>query len=538
MDEKIKNMLEQISETDYGLNLQLIKKTYGSFKYRSGIGETIIHDLCKKEYDDFKKFHAVFSLIKNSIISPNVLDWNGYNFIQVAIINSCSEMFVLNCISNAINFGLDVNYASRTGETIMHVALTSKYNGDISTLFKLLYNNGFDISKKNKYAQSIYDLSMQNNKYSKEIEDAFIKEGIIPETVEVPNESIKPKLSVVENTEICEDVKGEETAETVSKNTQKNESSNPPLLTTSQLKEFEKFGTVLNFKKYKSSPAIAREKELENLIITLAQDLVSPILVGDSGVGKSALVHELVYRIKKGEVPSFLKDRIVFEINPGQVVAGCKYVGEFEENMAKCMNLCKKHNVIAFIDEIHTIYGVGSSEGKKYDMAQMLKYYLDRNLFKVIGATTTQEYEEYFTSDALKRRFEKIVIKEPKNEVLYQILDKVLDDYCKNKKVKFEDKEIKKKIIDMLFEVTAKKHRTFDDKVNNPALVISIIDKAFAIPVAFDEKIITPQHFIQSIEFNNRLYESAKENAIKSLNRDKLNNNNKPKVLQFISKNR
>lgn len=535
MEEKIKNMLKQISETDYAYNLELIKETFGSLNYINIIGESIIHLLCREEYDDTKKFHAIFSLIENKFIDPNVVDEDNYNFIQTAIYYSCSEKFVLSCINTGLKFGLDINHCAVSGGTIMHVAIYNDYKGSLGNLFKVLYANGFDISKKDdEYGVDIYEACEMENKYTKEIEDAFLSEGIITAIQEkkTGEEPIKPTLSVVES----EDVKSEEIDETVSKKEPKSASSNPPLLTASQLKEFEKFGTVLNFKKYKTSPAIAREKELENLIITLAQDSVSPIIVGDSGVGKSALVHELVYRIKMGQVPSFLKDRIVFEINPGQVVAGCKYVGEFEENMAKCMNLCKKHNVIAFIDEIHTIYGVGSSEGKKYDMAQMLKHYLDRNLFKVIGATTTQEYEEYFTSDALKRRFEKIVIKEPENEVLYQILDKVLDDYCKNKKVRFEDKEIKKKIIDMLFAVTAKKHRTFDDRVNNPALVISIIDKAFAIPVAFDQKVITPQHFIQSIEFNNRLYESAKENAIKSLNSDKLNNHVKAKVIQFISK--
>ena len=271
-------------------------------------------------------------------------------------------------------------------------------------------------------------------------------------------------------------------------------------------------------------------------MITLAQDEVSPIIVGDSGVGKSALVHELVFRIKRGEVPNFLKDRIVFEINPGQVVAGCNCVGDFEKNMTECMKLCKKHNVIAFIDEIHSIYGVGSAKGKDYDMAQMLKYYLDREDFKVIGATTTKEYEEYFNTDALKRRFEKIVIKEPEDNILYQIINKVLDAYSKRKKVKFESKEARKKIIDMLFEVTAKKHRVFDDRVNNPSLVISIIDKAFAIPVTFDEKIITIDHFIQSIEYNNRIYESAKKDAIKFLNKTNIINQDKSKVLQFIPK--
>ena len=540
MNQKIEKMLQQISDTNYAYNLELIMETFGSLNYRNGLGETIIHILCEKQYDDIKKFYAIFSLIRSKLIEPNEVDKNNYNFIQTAILNCCSEKFVLNCINNGLKYGLDVNQYTGAGENIMHVALTSNYEGDISTLFELLYKNGLDIHKTDVSGDNIYDVSIKEHKYSKVIEDAFIKEGIVTVVHEKTKEKepIKPKLSIVENMEICEDVKGEETAETVSKNIPKNVASNPPLLTAAQLKAFEKFGTVLNYKKYPVAPTIAREKELNNLMITLAQDLENPIIVGESGVGKSALVHELVFKIKRGEVPEFLKNRIVFEINPAQVVSGCNLVGDFEENMNELMKLCIKHNVIAFIDEIHTIYGVGAGKGKDNDMSQMLKYYIDRSSFKVIGTTTLAEYEEYINKDALKRRFEKIIIKEPEEDILYQIVNKVLDDYSKKKKIKFENEDIKKKVLDVLIDVTQKKYRVFDDRLNNPALVISIIDKAFAIASVFDEKIITPQHFIQSFQFNHRIYESAKEKAIKCLNDNKVVNNNKSKILEFIPKDK
>ena len=105
----------------------------------------------------------------------------------------------------------------------------------------------------------------------------------------------------------------------------------------------------------------------------------------------------------------FLQGKIILETTASQIVAGCQFVGMFEENMTKFLNLCEKYNVIVFIDEIHTIYGVGSSKGKDNDMAAMLKHYLDRTNLKVIGTTTDKEYDEYFSEDALKRRFEKII---------------------------------------------------------------------------------------------------------------------------------
>lgn len=149
-------------------------------------------------------------------------------------------------------------------------------------------------------------------------------------------------------------------------------------LSDKDILEFEKYGKVLNKKNYIVSPTIGREKELKNVMITLAQDKKRPLIVGESGVGKTAIVDELAYRIKIGQVPNFLQGKIILEVNPSNVVAGCQYVGMFEENMTKLIQLCEKFDVIVFIDEIHTIYGIGSSTRKDNDMASMLKYYIDR----------------------------------------------------------------------------------------------------------------------------------------------------------------
>ena len=515
MKDKMDNLLEQISEHDYIYNIKLIAKTFGSLFYKNNYEESILHLLVQTTNEE-KSFFAIKSLLETGF-NPNLVDDEGRNFIQSALIHNCSSNFILKILKEAINHKLNVNHGDYEFQTIGHTALLCNYNEDVVEIIRELIFNGFDLSLRDSDNNTIYDILKVQNKQ---------KDYIRVKSCEAV---VKQRKNNQQNIRLLETK--EET-----KNIPKNVAVNTPLLTSEELKKFEKFGSILNYKSYTGSPAVAREKELKNLMITLAQDLISPIIVGESGVGKSALVHELVFRIKRGEVPKFLKDRLVFEINPGQVVAGCSHVGEFEENMNECMNLCKKHNVIAFIDEIHTIYGVGSSKGKDTDMAQMLKYYLDRSSFKVIGATTAKEYEEYFNTDALKRRFEKIVLKEPEDEVLYKIVDKILDDYCKNKKINFENENIKQNVLNILLEVTSKKYRRFDDKINNPALVISIIDKAFAIASVFDESFITEEHFIQGLEFNNRIYDSVKEKAIKNLNNTKTFNKDVPIVLKFEPK--
>lgn len=252
-------------------------------------------------------------------------------------------------------------------------------------------------------------------------------------------------------------------------------------------------------------------------MITLAQNKKRPLIVGESGVGKTALVEELVYRIKTGQVPRFLQGKIILEVNPAEIVAGREYVGQFEENMTKLMKLCEKYDVIVFIDEIHTIYGIGSTKGKNNDMASMLKHYIDRTNLKVIGTTTEKEYDEFFSNDALKRRFEKIKVQEPTKEILYQIIDKVISDYFITTGISFENDNIKGQIVSIILESTEKGHRVYNDIVNNPDLSISIVDKAFAFAQVYDSEFITVNHFIESFEYCDRIYDFSKSQAIAKL---------------------
>ena len=164
------------------------------------------------------------------------------------------------------------------------------------------------------------------------------------------------------------------------------------------------------------------------------------------------------------------------------------------------------------------MYGTGSYENNDNDMASMLKYQLDRSDLKVIGTTTEQEYEKYFNGDALKRRFDKITMKEPDKNVLYQIIYKVIDDCNITTGILFENGNLKNQLVEIIATMTEKSHRVYDDMVNNPDLAISIIDKAYAIARFYDSKFITVNHFIEAIEYCDRVYELTKNQAITKLN--------------------
>lgn len=170
-----------------------------------------------------------------------------------------------------------------------------------------------------------------------------------------------------------------------------------------------------------------RDKEIDEIIsVLLRKNKNNPLLVGKAGTGKSAIVYELARRINEGVVPDALKDMKIYLISTSSLVAGTKYRGEFEEkinNLISEVIRCK--NIILFIDEIHTIVKTGSSEAG-IDAANILKPYLARNDLKVIGATTTSEYNEYLKKDsAFLRRFAKIMINEPTNADMIKIMNKV-----------------------------------------------------------------------------------------------------------------
>lgn len=174
-----------------------------------------------------------------------------------------------------------------------------------------------------------------------------------------------------------------------------------------------------------------RDKELDEVMeILLRKGKNNPLLVGDPGVGKTAIAYELARRIKCGNVPDRLKGKEVYLVSTSSLVSGTKYRGEFEERVNGLINeVIRNGNIILFIDEIHTIMKTGSSEAG-VDSANILKPYLARNDLKIIGATTKREYDEYLKKDgAFARRFAKVIVNEPSLKDTVTILNKLKKSY-------------------------------------------------------------------------------------------------------------
>ena len=189
----------------------------------------------------------------------------------------------------------------------------------------------------------------------------------------------------------------------------------------------EKFGRNLNeeVKNGKMDPVIGRDDEIRNIIMILSRKTKNnPVLIGEPGVGKTAIVEGLAQRIVKEDVPNGLKNKTIYELDMGALVAGAKYRGEFEERLKAVLNKVKESNgnIIMFIDEIHLIVGAGKSDGA-LDASNMLKPMLARGELHCIGATTLNEYRTYIEKDAaLERRFQKVLVTEPTVEDTISIL--------------------------------------------------------------------------------------------------------------------
>ena len=189
----------------------------------------------------------------------------------------------------------------------------------------------------------------------------------------------------------------------------------------------EKYGRNINeaVRAGKIDPVIGRDEEIRSITRVLSRRTKNnPVLIGEPGVGKTAIVEGLALRIERGDVPASLKNKTIWELDMASLVAGAKYRGEFEERLKKVLNEIKKSegSIIMFIDEIHMIVGTGNTEGAM-DTSNILKPMLARGEIHVIGATTLNEYRKYIEKDgALERRFQKIIVSEPSVEDTITIL--------------------------------------------------------------------------------------------------------------------
>lgn len=234
----------------------------------------------------------------------------------------------------------------------------------------------------------------------------------------------------------------------------------------------EELGTNLieQAKNKKLDPVIGREKEINRLIEILGRRTKNnPILIGEAGVGKTAIVEELANRIASGLVPASLENKKIISLDMATLVSGTKYRGEFEERLQKILKeIIDCGDVILFIDEIHTLVGAGGAEGA-IDASNILKPALARGVIKCIGATTIQEYKKYIEQDkALARRFQQIIIDEPNTEATINILKKLKPIYEKYHQVIIPD-NLLPRLVDLTSKYIYIRH--------NPDKSIDILDE-------------------------------------------------------------
>ena len=195
----------------------------------------------------------------------------------------------------------------------------------------------------------------------------------------------------------------------------------------------------------KLDPVIGRDEEIRRVLQILTRRTKNnPMLVGEPGVGKTAIAEGLAHRIVDGDVPENLKDKIVFSLDMGALIAGAKYKGEFEERLKSVVKevTAAEGDIVLFIDEIHTLVGAGGGEGAM-DAANILKPALARGELRAIGATTLDEYQKYFEKDkALERRFQKVMVEEPDTESAISILRGIKEKYETHHKVQIKDEAI------------------------------------------------------------------------------------------------
>lgn len=215
---------------------------------------------------------------------------------------------------------------------------------------------------------------------------------------------------------------------------------------SSSLGDLADFGTELNesAKQGKIDPVIGRDKEISRVIQILSRRTKNnPVLIGEPGVGKTAIAEGLAQRIVNGNVPEILRNKRIISLSISSMLAGAKYRGEFEERLKKAIDEVQKHDdMIIFIDEIHTLVGAGATEGAM-DAANILKPALARGEFQVIGATTLDEYKKHIEKDAaLERRFQPVLVGEPSEEDALEILRGLRDRYEAFHKAKITDEAL------------------------------------------------------------------------------------------------
>ena len=277
-------------------------------------------------------------------------------------------------------------------------------------------------------------------------------------------------------------------------------------------------GEFLTNQQFRGHPVIGREQEIRTVLKSLM--MRSVLLLGPSGVGKTALVEEIAYLIQQKEVPSRLLDKKIFMLDASSLIAGTKYRGAFEEKINVILKeLDNDPNIILFIDEICNMKGLGATEGSPQDFFNIFKPYLSRSNrpIQMIGTTTTEEYQKYLADDAaIRRRFAPVTLGEPDDKSLSHILDASVKKYQDMLHVDFSfDTDSQHEIFDILIQ--GSKKRSYNDVQYNPSLVLSILEMAFSNALYYDRESVNIDDVKEAVMSCERIYESSRERMVSQL---------------------
>ena len=372
-------------------------------------------------------------------------------------------------------------------EDSLYVSILSQLGINVNNVSEIIDNSvASQVRSDMEEAHMSSDLSKLFNdasRYQKEMKDDFLSIEHLLLAQFDNNNSIVKKLKEIEY------YNAEEFSKTIDKIRGGNHvTSDSPEETYEVLKKYGR-NLVEEVAKGKIDPIIGRDEEIRHVVQILSRKTKNnPILIGDPGVGKTAVVEGLAWRIFKGDVPFSLKDKTIFELDLGALIAGAKYRGEFEDRLKAVLNDIKKSNgkVILFIDEIHQLIGAGRTDGAM-DAANLLKPMLARGDLHCIGATTLDEYRKYIEKDAaFERRMQKVMIDEPSVEDTIAILRGLVAKYEAHHGVSITD--------DALIAAVTMSKRYIADRFL-PDKALDLVDEASAkvrmnldsMPEALDE---------------------------------------------------
>ena len=266
----------------------------------------------------------------------------------------------------------------------------------------------------------------------------------------------------------------------------------------------DRYGENFTDKEYITNPAIGRDNQIKELLLVLLTPEKSAVLVGKPGVGKTAIVEGLAYRIKKGDVPDLLKGYSIINIKTASLL-GTMPNGESKVQLM-IDELKEKEKIILFIDEIHML--IGADETSSVDFANIFKEGLGRGSIKVVGATTTEEYERYILRDkAFTRRFQKILVPEPTREETIEIMMGTLPKIEKSTGVKLRYTHfIQEQIMAFLVDLTSEYKRVFEIGSRYPDISLTLLKQAFSYAMFDNAKEVSVFHVQKAIENSKNVY--------------------------------